>query len=618
MCGIAGFIGKGQQSDLWRMAGLMVHRGPDGEGFNVHESSGLHLAHRRLAILDIAGGHQPMETADEALSIVFNGEIYNFRELRAELEILGARFQSDHSDTEVLLEAYRAWGESMCHRLNGMWALVIHDRIRRKLFCSRDRFGKKPFFYYLKRGVFVFASELTALKSHPAVPSSLDPLSVRKYFAYGFVPAPRTFYSDVRKLPGGHSLSIDLESWQSQLACYWRYRGEPCESRPHGIELEWADRLRELLDAAIARRLVADVPVGAFLSGGLDSSTVAALAMRHVGRNRLKTFSIGFEEASFDESKHASIVARHIGSTHDTQILSSRRALDILPTVRTLMDEPISDFSLLPTYLLCKHARQSVTVALGGDGADELLAGYDPYKALRYASAYEKLVPTGIHRAISLLAARLPVSHRYMSFDFRLKRMLKGLDYPPNQRLPIWMAPLSPHELQELMGSPLDLEETFSEAIELWDHGHHSNPVDGAIDFYVNLYMQDGILVKVDRASMMNSLEVRSPFLDIDLVDFVRRLPADVKLHNGVTKWLLKLAAKPLLPPSILNRSKQGFAMPTGAWFADGSLAIQPELSGNEAFWRRMQTEHIAHEHDHRLALQTQSALEPLLDGSAE
>lgn len=447
MCGIAGFVGTGQLSDLWRMAELLRHRGPDGDGFDVHEASGLHLAHRRLAVLDIVGGHQPMITADGSLSIVFNGEIYNFRELRSELENLGARFESDHSDTEVLLEGYRAWGESVCHRLNGMWAFVIHDRIQRRLFCSRDRFGKKPFFYHLRRGVFVFASELTALKAHPAVPSALDPLAIKKYYAYGFVPAPRTFYSDVRKLPGGHSLTIDLDSWKSKEIRYWRYQSEPFDSRPRGIEIQWAERLRELLDAAVARRLVADVPVGAFLSGGLDSSTVAALAMRHVGRNRLKTFSIGFEEASFDESKHASIVAHHIGSTHNTQILSSRRALNILPEVRGLMDEPISDFSLLPTYLLCKHARQFVTVALGGDGADELLAGYDPYKALHYAAVYESLVPATVHKGISLLAARLPVSHRYMSLDFRMKRMLRGLDYPPNQRLPIWMAPLSPIEI---------------------------------------------------------------------------------------------------------------------------------------------------------------------------
>jgi asparagine synthase (glutamine-hydrolysing) len=565
MCGIAGFVGAGDRSDLVRMSDTLRHRGPDGDGFDVHEPSGVHLSHRRLAILDLAGGHQPMLTEDGSLSIVFNGEIYNFRELRTELEALGARFQTDHSDTEVLLHGYRIWGESLCERLNGMWAFVIHDRAQRKLFCSRDRFGKKPFFFHLRPGFFAFASELNALKVHPGVPTELDPLALRKYFAYGYVPAPRTFFSGVSKLPGGYSLTLDLDTWTPRQERYWQYRSEPFQERPRNAEQLWTEQLRELLDAAVARRLVADVPVGAFLSGGVDSSMIAALAMRHVGRDRLKTFSIGFEEASFDETHYARAVADHIGASHSAQVLSIDRALDILPEIRSRMDEPIADFSLLPTYLLCQHARKEVTVALGGDGADELFAGYDPFKALRYAAAYDRFVPAPLHRGISMLAARLPVSHRYMSFDFRLKRTLRGLDHSAHLWLPVWMAPLAPSELEQLFDEPMDLEELFSEAITAWDGAASTNPVDRAIEFYLSLYMQDGILVKVDRASMMNSLEVRSPFLDIEVVDFVRRLPADVKLRGNETKWILKRAAEPLLPKGITARRKQGFAVPTGA-----------------------------------------------------
>ena len=604
MCGIAGFVGHGEAGVLQRMAQRLAHRGPDGDGFLQERDAGVYLAHRRLAILDPAGGHQPMTTQDGALSVVFNGQLYNFKELRFELEKLGARFVTDHSDTEVLLHGWRQWGEAMVERFNGMWALALYDREKKLLFCSRDRFGKKPFFYFHDAQNFIFASELLALREHPRTPSTLDEVALRKYFAYGYVPAPRTFFEGVKKLPGGHSLTLDLATMQARLVRYWRYRSEPCESRPANAEDRWSEELLALLDAATARRLVADVPVGAFLSGGIDSSTVAALAMRHVGQDRLKTFSIGFEEASFDESAYASLVAQHIGAEHHVEKLSVQRALDILPDLTARLDEPIADASILPTYLLCRYARQHVTVALGGDGADELFAGYDPFKALRYARTYERFVPRPLHRAISLLAARMPVSHRYMSFDFRVKRTLRGLDHASRFWLPVWMAPLAPDELAQLFGKPVDLEEVFSEAIEVWEHCASADPVDRATEFYVNLYLQDDILVKVDRASMLHSLEVRAPFLDIDVVNFARRLPADVKLRGGTTKWLLKRAVAPLLPPQISARRKQGFAIPTGSWLSSGQLMPQATDSHASAFWRRVHSEHRAGKADHRLSLQ--------------
>lgn len=599
MCGIAGFFGSGDQSILQRMSDRIRRRGPDGEGFLVDTERRIFLAHRRLAVVDIAGGAQPMWSADRSLVVVFNGEIYNFRELREELTRLGARFQSDHSDTEVLLHAYREWGEDLCARLNGMWSFAIVDFRTQTVFMSRDRFGKKPLYWHRHSHGFVFGSELSALREHPATPSTRSERALRKYFAYGFVPAPLTFLEGVNKLPAGHSLTLDLQSSDVRVSRYWHYQPEPIDTRPAGIEQRWIEEFSDLLDRAVARRLVTDVPTGCFLSGGLDSSMVAALAVRHTGRAQLKTFSIGFDEADFDETFYARMVAEHLGASHQINMLSIERALDILPELAAGLDEPIADSSLLPTYLLCQHARQHVTVALGGDGADELLAGYDPFRALRLAKWYRSLVPRPMHKAVSLLMARLPVSHGYMSLDFRIKRMLRGLDHAPHLQLPIWMAPLAPSELEQLFRAPIDLDDLYSEAIEAWDHSGANNDVERAIAFYLRLYLQDDILVKVDRTSMLNSLEVRAPFLDIDLVDFLRRLPADMKLRGGTTKWILRQAAAPLLPADVLKRSKQGFAVPIGRWFREGRMPKSPMTPFSQA---RL-SEHQAGQSDQRLFL---------------
>ncbi|QGW64064.1 asparagine synthase (glutamine-hydrolyzing) [Lysobacter soli] len=604
MCGIAGFIGRGDGSTLKRMTDRIAHRGPDADGFLVDAANAVFLGHRRLSILDIAGGVQPMSTTDGAISIVFNGEIYNFHELRIELERLGAVFQTDHSDTEVLLHAWRHWREAMFEKLNGMWAFALLDRERKELILSRDRFGKKPLFYHAGSNSFAFSSELISLRAHPEVPAALSERALRKYYAYGFVPAPLTFIEGVNKLPGGHWMRVDLDTLSTRTQRYWEYQPEPFQERPAGIEDRWAEELLAKLGAAVDRRLVADVPVGSFLSGGIDSSAVSALAIRKLGRDRLKTFSIGFEEASFDETAYARMVASHLGAEHHVERLSIQRALDILPDVLSRFDEPVADASILPTYLLCQHARRHVTVALGGDGADELFAGYDPFKALRYARLYERMVPRPIHKAISMLAGRLPVSHGYMSLDFKIKRTLGGLNHDPRLWLPVWMAPIAPSEMEALHRKPVDLEDVFSEAIELWEGCAEANDIDRTIAFYINLYLQDDILVKVDRSSMLHSLEVRAPFLDIDFVDFVRRLPADVKLRQGTTKWLLKRAVAPLLPGEILARRKQGFGVPVGAWFRDDLLPAHTHSSGyNEAFWAQRLSSHRSRRRDERLFL---------------
>lgn len=597
MCGIAGFAGQGTIEDLKRMTGALVHRGPDEEGLWLDEGKGAYLGHRRLSIIDAAGGRQPMWTRDGSLGIVFNGEIYNFAELRRELEDAGHRFETDHSDTEVLLHGYRQWGRGLTTRLNGMWAFALYDRQSDILFCSRDRVGKKPFYYTLQNGTFAFASELTALIRHRAIRATVSSRSLKKYFAYGYIPSPLSLYSEISKLPAGCSLEFSLADRTLKTHRYWQFALEPAEARPAGIEARWADELRHLLDQAVGRRLVSDVPLGVFLSGGVDSSAVAAIAARQLGAGKLATFSIGFDEADFDESRYAEMAAEHVGSRHHLERLSLDKARELIPEIFNRMDEPMGDSSLLPTFLLCRHARRHVTVALGGDGADELFAGYAPFRALRWARLYSRLVPRPAHEAIRLLMERLPAGHGYMNLDFKIKRTLRGLSYPEKLWNPVWMSVLDGPELEQLFQEPVDLEEVFSEAIELWDAGKPAGIEEQTLQFFTRLYLENDILTKVDRASMMNSLEVRAPFLDVNVIDFARKLPAEYKLRHGQTKYLLKKAMEPWLPRQILYRAKQGFAVPVARWFRDGTLQPgEPDAVDGLApgFVARMLAEHRA------------------------
>jgi asparagine synthase (glutamine-hydrolysing) len=357
---------------------------------------------------------------------------------------------------------------------------------------------------------------------------------------------------------------------------YWDFVLEPFENIPPDAEAQWCEELRVLLGRAVKRRLISDVPIGSFLSGGIDSSAVSAFAARELGPGRLNTYSIGFEEPSFDETAYARRAADLIQSRHSVRTLSIDTAREVIPLVLSRLDEPLGDSSLLPTYLLCGFAREHVTVAIGGDGGDELFAGYDPFRALRWAHLYQKLIPRPVHRAIALAIARMPVSHRNMSLDFKLKRTLRGLDHRSTLWCPVWMASLSPADLEACFHSTIDLEDVYSEAIEQWDSCRTDSLVDRTMQFYTKLYLQDDILTKVDRASMMHSLEVRAPFLDIELVDFVRRIPWRYKLRGGQTKYLLKKALEPMLPNDILYRSKKGFGVPIGSWLKSGAVTLPP------------------------------------------
>lgn len=606
MCGIAGFVGRGDRATLQRMTDAIRHRGPDAEGHWEDESAGVFLGHRRLAIVDLACGAQPMWTPDGELGVVFNGEIYNHAELRAELKARGCEFATDHSDTEVLLHGYREWGDDFVKRLNGMWAFVIYDRARQRLFGSRDRFGKKPLYFFHEEGTFGFASELPALIEHPACPRSVSPLSLQKYFAYCYIPAPRSIYERVWKLPGGHSVAFDLATRDLKTWRYWEFVIEPDPRFDEEASLEGlCEELRATLERAVKRRLMSDVPLGVFLSGGIDSSAIAALAAKHIRSGQLNTFAIGFDDPSFDESAHARQVAEWLGTRHREEILDLDKSVALLPEIVSRLDEPLGDSSLLPTYLLSRFTREHVTVALGGDGGDELFAGYDPMRALRAAEKYSRFVPKPVHAGIRHLAARLPVSHANISFDFKIKRFLTGLSYPPKLWNAAWMGAVEPRDLRELFTAPVDIENVYSEAIEAWDRCAQPNLIDRSLQFWTNLYLQDGILAKVDRASMMCSLEARSPFLDIEVADLARKIPHSLKLRGGVTKWILKRAAAPLLPAQIVARPKKGFGMPIGRWLREGRFEFTDTAPSEmrSDFIDRKVTAHRQSRSDERLFL---------------
>jgi len=606
MCGIAGFAGFGTTADLHAMTDALAHRGPDGAGFWSGDEPPVFLDHRRLAIIDIEGGRQPMWDAAGRIGVIFNGEIYNHIEMRRELEGRGHRFATDHSDTEVLIHGYREWGEGLLPRLNGMLAFALYDRDRARLFLARDRFGEKPLYYWRRPGRLAFASELSALARHSQIEAAIDPRMLQKFLAWGFLPAPNALYRDCAKLPGGSALTYDLRSDRVQVKRYWRFKLEPDDSLNDADVPRLAEELRALLKQAVNRRLISDVPLGLFLSGGIDSGAVLAAAARIRPAEQLSTFTIGFQEPSFDESEFARELAIGIGTRHYEQILSLSDARSLLPDVLGRLDEPLADASILPTYLLSRFTRQSITVALSGDGGDELFAGYDPFKALGPAQLYQRLVPCALHKGLRSLAELLPKSRRNMSFDFKLRRALSGLGHLPAYWNPVWLAPADPAMIAEIFYAPVCAAELYQEAVELWT-ASTGDVVDRTLEFYTNFYLPDDILAKVDRATMMVSLESRAVFLDPELAEFCRRLPNRFKFRHGERKWLLRRALADQLPKSVLERRKKGFGIPLASW-----LREWPEPRGDPAWeacglslasMHGAWSQHAGRKRDHRLLL---------------
>ena len=605
MCGITGFVGPGDRGNLIAMTRVLRHRGPDGEGFYEDQSAHVFLGHRRLAIVDLVGGYQPMPNEDHSVLVIFNGEIYNHAALRKELIARGHIFRTDHSDTEVLVHGYEEWGEDLPARLNGMFAFAIYDKPRRRLFLARDRFGEKPLYYLVRPGLFAFASELTGILEHPLASRSLDYRSVQKFFAHGYLPAPNALYEHCRKLPGGCHLTYDVASGTVSISRYWRFSLEPDERLTEADDDRLADELRALLVQAVDRRLMSDVPLGLFLSGGIDSASVLGAVTELRGRDTVDTFTIGFTEPSFDESAHARSLAQALGSRHHDELLDLSKAENLIPHVLSNMDEPLGDGSILPTYLLSKFTRKSVKVALSGDGGDELFAGYDPFKALGPAQLYERFVPENFHRILRRLVGKIPISTANMSLDFKLRRALIGLSYPQSLWNPIWLAPLEPRDIDDIFEHPLPPEDLYEEVLTLWHAGEGKDLVDRTLEFYTNFYLQDDILMKVDRAAMMNSLETRAIFLDNDLVEFCRRLPNRFKIRHGQRKYLLRRALRGLIPDEVLARPKKGFGIPLTNWLK--STPSEPPLEPVQGI--RMErvgerwAEHRAGTADHRLFL---------------
>jgi asparagine synthase (glutamine-hydrolysing) len=616
MCGIAGFIDQPSRvcdpdTVLRKMTSELAHRGPDDEGF--YASDGVYLGHRRLAVIDLEGGHQPISNEDSSVVVVANGEIYNYRQLRFDLEEGGHRF-STASDTEVLVHLWEEHGTGMLEHLVGMFAFALWDSRRRTLLLARDRLGQKPLYVHVHHHGLSFGSELRSLMAHPATPAEVDLRALRKYLLYDAVPAPGAMLSGVRKLEPGQWLS-----WHDGQVDFGRYWDIGCTEVPDlpYDENELGEMLWQRIADSVRLRLIAEVPLGVFLSGGIDSSTVVAAMAEEVSPRTIKTFSVGFDNTSFDETDHARTVARHFGTEHHEEVLSPATVIELLPEILGSMSEPLADGSLVPTFLLSRFARQSVTVALSGDGADEFLLGYPTFQAHRLARLGEWVPGFVGRRVLQPFVSRLPVDTDNISLDFRLKRFVAGLDYPRYERHFVWMAGMGPREqrgllMPEVVAETRDLD-VFEDVVRHRDQAPARDEWDRLGYLYAKLYLQDDILVKVDRASMAHGLEVRCPFLDHRVVELLTALPATMKLRRLTTKYILKKTMRSRLPESILSRPKKGFGMPIAQWLK-GPLrdlaeeVLSPAKLRRDGFFdpagvRALLDQHLAGRADHRKPL---------------
>jgi len=561
MCGICGVIrSNGPAPDVEAvraMADTLRHRGPDDEGVWRSPDGRVALGHRRLSIIDLSpAGHQPMTDQSGRLWISFNGEIYNYRELREELRQLGHTFRTA-SDTEVILEAYREWDVDGVKKLNGMFAFALYDLDRQRLFLARDRAGEKPLFYRHDLGTFTFASELKAMMKDPAFPRVIDPLALNQYLAFGYIPGNSCIFRGVRKLPQGCAMTYDLRANSVRVWPYWTLP-QPANGQPVDDEA-LVDELEALLLDSVRLRLIADVPVGIMLSGGVDSSLVTAMAAR-VSSKPVRTFTVSFPgHGAVDESPHARLVAEHFGTEH-TEIAAEAATVDLLPELARQYDEPMADSSMVPTYLLSRAIRRDATVALGGDGGDELFGGYFHYEWVRRQELVRRVVPAFLRGAASAIGRGLPMG-------------VRGRGY--------------------LIGSARDMDWSIAHANLYFDAGSRRRLLansglaggDGAEESKIGLsvgnsavqramamdfrsYMVDDILVKVDRASMLASLEVRAPLLDPRIIELAfGRVPDRLRAWKGQRKVLLRKLAKRVLPPQLDITRKQGFSIPLATWF---------------------------------------------------
>ena len=602
---------EGAEALLHTMCERMTHRGPDSEGMMITTGAGLGM--RRLAIIDLQTGEQPAWSEDHQVAVILNGEIYNYRKLRERLEKRGHHFRSA-SDTEVLPHLYEEYGLEMVSHLNGMFAFALWDTRRRRLLIARDRFGEKPLYWGVFDNTFLFASEPKVLLAHPNVRPSLNLDALRQYLSFDYIPAPLSIYQGIQKLPAAHRLVV--ENGRVEVQPYWRLSYKTKEPVPSVDEA--AEQLRELLQDSVRMRLVSDVPLGVLLSGGVDSSTVAALAVR-ASSETVKTFSISFAESSYDESHYARAVAKFLGTDHHEERLSVDLAANLVGEIGSWMDEPFSDPSLVPTYLLSRFTRKHVTVALGGDGGDELFAGYPMYLGHRFAPLYER-VPRFLRRnLIEPLVRRLPVRTDNISFDYKARRFVMGSDYDSVARHHVWFGSFTPEE----QGSLLTEDVLKRSDGDIYSQARHlaeaecdaDNIVECMQSLDTRLYLAEDILTKVDRASMAVSLEVRAPFLDPRVAEFAASLPVNYKLRGRKSKYILKQAAAPLLPPFVTKRGKKGFGVPVAEWLKGKLRPLARDLLSPERLRRnglfnadyveQLQAEHERGAANHRKLLWT-------------
>jgi asparagine synthase (glutamine-hydrolysing) len=575
MCGIAGIAlrepnpiaAEAAAAVVRRMIDRLAHRGPDGDG--LWRSNGCVLGHRRLAVIDREHGQQPLGDEDGSIMVTYNGEIYNHLELRRRAEAAGHRFAT-HCDAEAIVHLSGLEDPAALLELSGMFAFGLYDQRAGTLLLARDRMGKKPLYYVDVPEGIAFASELKALLCHPAVSRDLDLVALRQYLLLDCIPAPRTIFRGVKKLRPGSWLR-----WRRGEVTSGRYFApEPLPTTRLDGEPLFAE-IRRLLVSACEKRLMSEVPLGVLLSGGIDSSAVAAAIAQRMDPRELRTFSIAFNERSFDESAHARAVARHLGTQHREFLCRAEDALGMLPALTRDMDEPFADPSLLPTALLCQRTREHVTVALGGDGGDELFGGYGTFVAEDIAGVAARL-PGPTLLVAERLAALLPTSTRNLSWEFKLKRFFSALGADPSVRHWLWLSSVSPAMQDELLtpaaGPPLPVAALVPSALEAWERAAGSDRATRVMLEYLELYLPEDVLTKVDRASMLFSLEVRAPFLDRDVVALAMSLPSRQKVRRGRTKVALRRAMSPWLPAAIVRRPKKGFGLPVAAWI-HGPLA---------------------------------------------
>jgi asparagine synthase (glutamine-hydrolysing) len=597
MCGIAGWVAKAERmlstETLESMLQAIAHRGPDGQGTCsfLCVSTGHHvfLGHRRLAIIDPEGAHQPMCDADAGLALTFNGEIYNFRELREELSSLGYIIKRD-SDTEVLLRAYQHWGSDVVRHLRGMFAFAIWDARNERLFLARDRFGEKPLYLYEDGSGLYFASEIKALLRIPGVRASVDLQSVWDYLAYRYVPGPKTLFSGIRKLMPG-----PVAVWEHGKLKEERYWSAPDRSlRPfQQPQADAVENFLSRLDEAVKLQMVSDVPFGAFLSGGLDSSAIVALMSRH--NSTVKTFSVGFDEDSYSELGYAAEVARHFGTEHHELVVTDRDLVDKLPRLVSFRDAPVAEPSDIPIYMLACEAARSVKMVLTGEGSDEILGGYPKHIFERFAQSYQVLPGCVRHRLIAPLAHALPYEFR------RLKTAVTNLNIEDwRERYVRWFGALNRRERDHL--SILRLNGSPVGDVPPFDADPKSSALRRILYFDQTSWLPDNLLERGDRMSMAASIESRVPFLDHELAEFASSLPDHYRVRGKCSKWILREAGKRLLPKRILTRPKVGFRVPVNRWFR-GEMReylmdhLQGASSMTRAYFDPKALDHVLAEH---------------------